>query len=229
MNTLKNVVPTLDAQGRLISLKFTASVTNKNDQEFTQDVEFTDQFALPAAGLDQDGNTNAYTPAELDIFAQAHAEQMGVFQNLATQALSATTPIFDPASQPPPLVLTLDQIKERLMANVDNSVADVSAVFTRFQMEYEAREKTAQDFKIANYEGDPTSWVSSFAVAANMTNQQAADLILQQATQLREAVRLLGDERMRKYGILTAPTEAIAQGLHDQILSSIATIQANLP
>jgi hypothetical protein len=220
-HVIKNVEATLDAEGKISELAFTGSVTNGKGQEFTQDVKFSDKFA-PAAG-------ESYTPTELEGFASARAEAANVFTRLDALALTAMTPVFNPADEPPLEQPTDDQAKFTMMANIDRAVADVSSTFTRFQMEYEAREKAAQAYKDAGYTGDPTTWITSFATSVDMPAKQATDLILAQASQLREAIRLLGSARMGKYKIQTAADMVEARATYDAIMAQIATISQNLP
>jgi len=229
MNEIKNIVPTLDAQGRLSKLTFTASVTNANNQAFTEDVVLERQLPGSLAGLDENNMYKAYTPAELLAIASGYADTSGIMSRLQMQALSAMTPIFDPSSIPPTPPLTLNQVKMIAMENIDAVVADVSSSFTRFQMEYEEREKAAIAFKAAGYTGDPTIWITSFATSVGMSTTQATDLILSQATQLRGAVSQLGAARMGKYRVQSATTIAEVTTIYDTLIAEIETIKQNLP
>lgn len=119
---------------------------------------------------------------------------------------------------------TLDDIKGELSALIDFTVAAVYARWTRFESEYKEREAAAVAFKAAGYAGDPGIWVSAFASAAGKTNQEAADLIISQANNLRDALALLGAQRMRKYEILAAGDEAQARAAHADIGAQITAI-----
>lgn len=81
----------------------------------------------------------------------------------------------------------------------DSFVASIYSRWTRFETEYYEREKAAQEYVDSNYEDEPSVWVTSFANAAGLSNQIAAELILSQAVNLRSGMRELGTLRMRKY------------------------------
>jgi hypothetical protein len=104
---------------------------------------------------------------------------------------------------------------------IDGLVAEIYSNWTRFQQEYLSREAAAQAFKDADYVGDPGPWVTGFAVPSGMSNQQAADLILVQATNLKAALSQIGALRMRKYEIITATSAAVAQASYDSIIDAI--------
>jgi len=115
--------------------------------------------------------------------------------------------------------------KARLAAQVDNSVAEVYSRWLRFDAEYVAREAAARAF-IAD--GTPSEWVTGFAVPAGLTEATAAALIVQQADALRTALEQLGAQRMRKYQVMAASTEAAARGIADDIFAQVKAIAAGL-
>lgn len=118
--------------------------------------------------------------------------------------------------------------KEDLVASIDDAVAAIYARYNRFQAEYTEREAQAQDYKNAGYTGDVPVQVAAFATPAGKTGQQAADIILSQAAQLRGALSQLGVLRMRKYEVLAAPDAAAAQAIADAILGAVAQIGSAL-
>jgi len=114
---------------------------------------------------------------------------------------------------------TLADLKAALVRSVDDGISGIYAAFTRFAMEYEAREAAALAFKAAGYEGYPGVWVQSFADAAGLPANTATDMILIQAVALRNLLSTLAALRMRKYEIKAAGDIAAAQAVHDQILA----------
>jgi hypothetical protein len=127
-----------------------------------------------------------------------------------------------------PAAETLDELKARLSDSIDNMVASQYSTWQRFQAEYEAREEAASAFKSAGYVGDPGIYVTGFATAAGVTNQQAADIILGQADMLNGALASIGAQRMRKYEIQGAADAASAQAVHDDIVAQVNTIIAGI-
>lgn len=111
---------------------------------------------------------------------------------------------------------------------LDSAFGAIYSRFTRFETEYIQRETAARAFKAAGYTGDAGSWVTAFAMNAGLTSHVAADLIIQQADQLRGALELLAAQRMRKYGITAAADAAAAQALHDDIIAQASVIAAGL-
>lgn len=118
--------------------------------------------------------------------------------------------------------------KEDLAASIDDAVAAIYARYNRFQAEYTEREAQAQNYKNAGYTGDVPVQVAAFATPAGKTGQQAADIILSQAAQLRGALSQLGVLRMRKFEVLAAPDAATAQAIADAILGAVAQIGSAL-
>lgn len=124
------------------------------------------------------------------------------------------------------MIITIDESKiwktqPDLAASIDDAVAAIYARYNRFQAEYTEREAQAQAYKDAGYTGDVPVQVAAFATPAGKTGQQAADIILSQAAQLRGALSQLGVLRMRKYEVLAAPDAAAAQAIADAILGAI--------
>jgi hypothetical protein len=124
--------------------------------------------------------------------------------------------------------LPLADVKADLKADVDAQIASIYEKFQRFQMEYTNREVAAQAFKDAGYTGDPTVWVSRFADNKGIPYQQAADIILAQASQLRGALQQLGALRMDKYLIDATVDTPSAQQEHDNIISQVNLIASQL-
>lgn len=109
--------------------------------------------------------------------------------------------------------------------------AAVIAIYDRpmsLSKEYEGREKAAADYKAAGYSGTVPPRLAGFATPAGLTAQAAADLVLLQAAQLRGALDVLSDLRMRKNEVLLAATDTEARTLHTAIMAQIAAIAAAL-
>jgi hypothetical protein len=127
--------------------------------------------------------------------------------------------------------LPLADVKKQLSDSVDDSVARIYARFTRFSDEYRLREAEAQAFVASGYVGQAGELVTGYAVTqVDMTDQQAADIIIAQANALRTALKVLGNLRMRKNEIKPASVldAAAAQAIHDEIIALAAAAVANL-
>lgn len=115
-----------------------------------------------------------------------------------------------------------------LMAAVDSLVASIYDKYNRFQQEYLLREAAAQTFKDSGYVGDPGVWVTAYAQAVGISNQQAADTILGQATALNGALQVLGSLRMKKYSIKNAADIPGCYAAYNSLVAEITTIAAQL-
>lgn len=127
-----------------------------------------------------------------------------------------------------PVAFDLAALKQQLAAAVDTTIAAIYSRWLRFEAEYVAREAAARAFVAAGYAGDPGRWITGFATPAGMTNAAAADLIITQADGLRVALEGLGEQRMAKYGILSAADAGAAQAAHDAIIQQAMAIAAGL-
>lgn len=114
--------------------------------------------------------------------------------------------------------------KQKLVKSIDEAVSDIYTRFTPFQAEYELREKQARDYAESGYKGEAPEQVTAFATPAQLTTQEAADIILQQAKELRSAMSDLGVLRMRKYEVIKASTIDDARVLTSSILESIKLV-----
>ena len=80
------------------------------------------------------------------------------------------------------------EIKRELIKNlvdsIDDTAANISSRWTRFAEEYKEREAAAIAFKEANFTGEVSVYISSFATVAGLDNQSASLLILQQAEKI---------------------------------------------
>ena len=118
------------------------------------------------------------------------------------------------------------EIKRELIKNlvdsIDDTAANISARWTRFAEEYKEREAAAIAFKEANFAGEVSVYISSFATVAGLDNQSAALLILQQAERLRALQQQLAVQRMRKYELKhEALSDEELKNIHDDIVSKM--------
>ena len=114
------------------------------------------------------------------------------------------------------------ELIKRLVDSIDDTAANISARWTRFAEEYKEREAAAIAFKEANFAGEVSVYISSFATVAGLDNQSAALLILQQAERLRALQQQLAVQRMRKYELKhEALSDEELKNIHDDIVSKM--------
>ncbi|CBY86175.1 hypothetical protein [Haemophilus influenzae] len=121
------------------------------------------------------------------------------------------------------------EIKRELIKNlvdsIDDTAANISARWTRFAEEYKEREAAAIAFKEANFAGEVSVYISSFATVAGLDNQSASLLILQQAESLRTLQQQLAVQRMRKYELKhEALSDEELQRIHDDIIGKMQAL-----
>ena len=118
------------------------------------------------------------------------------------------------------------EIKRELIKNlvdsIDDTAANISARWTRFAEEYKEREAAAIAFKEANFAGEVSVYISSFATVAGLDNKSATLLILKQAERLRTLQQQLAVQRMRKYELKhEALSDEELKNIHDDIVSKM--------
>ncbi len=108
---------------------------------------------------------------------------------------------------------------------IDGAAAAAAGKWTRFTEEYQVREAAALEFKAAEYTGECSLYISSFADAAGMEYQAATDLILKQANDLRDLQSKIAAQRMSK-NKLKQPglTFEDITALRDEIVLNIKTL-----
>lgn len=121
------------------------------------------------------------------------------------------------------------EIKRELIKNlvdsIDDTAANISARWTRFAEEYKEREAAAIAFKEANFAGEVSVYISSFATVAGLDNQSASLLILQQAESLRTLQQQLAVQRMRKYELKhEALSDEELKNIHDDIIGKMQAL-----
>ncbi|WP_118787806.1 hypothetical protein [Haemophilus influenzae] len=121
------------------------------------------------------------------------------------------------------------EIKRELIKNlvdsIDDTAANISSRWIRFAEEYKEREAAAIAFKEANFAGEVSVYISSFATVAGLDNQSASLLILQQAESLRTLQQQLAVQRMRKYELKhEALSDEELQRIHDDIIGKMQTL-----
>ncbi|WP_118808471.1 hypothetical protein [Haemophilus haemolyticus] len=114
------------------------------------------------------------------------------------------------------------QTLHQLTESIDNKATTIYTTWTRFESEYKARQAAAEAFKAANYQGEPSIYITSFAVPAGVDNKTATDIILQQAAGLQKLQDHLSVLRMRKYELKHPDlTTAQMQAIHDDIIKQM--------
>ena len=119
----------------------------------------------------------------------------------------------------------LADTQTRLIANIDEHAAKIYSTWTRFESEYRERQAAAEAFKMANYEGDCSRYISDFAQRARLDNKTATNLILTQAAGLEKLQMELANQRMRKYE-LKAPNLTLEQlqSIHNDIIKQMDSL-----
>ncbi|MEX4494466.1 hypothetical protein MY987_00890 [Haemophilus influenzae] len=121
------------------------------------------------------------------------------------------------------------EIKRKLIKNlvdsIDDTAANISARWTRFAEEYKEREAAAIAFKEANFAGEVSIYISSFATVAGLDNKSATLLILKQAEGLRTLQEQLAVQRMRKYELKHEElSEEELQQIHNDIIRKMKAL-----
>lgn len=117
--------------------------------------------------------------------------------------------------------IKLELIKN-LVHSIDDTVANISSRWTRFAEEYKEREAAAIAFKEANFAGEVSVYISSFATVAGLDNKSATLLILKQAERLRTLQQQLAVQRMRKYELKHEElSDEELKNIHDDIVSKM--------
>ncbi|HHX0517384.1 TPA: hypothetical protein ACU4GM_000887 [Haemophilus influenzae] len=121
------------------------------------------------------------------------------------------------------------EIKRKLIKNlvdsIDDTAANISARWTRFAEEYKEREAAAIAFKEANFTGEVSIYISSFATVAGLDNKSATLLILKQAEGLRTLQEQLAVQRMRKYELKHEElSEEKLQQIHNDIIRKMKAL-----
>ncbi|MCG6410505.1 hypothetical protein K6U17_14885 [Vibrio fluvialis] len=109
-------------------------------------------------------------------------------------------------------------------ASIDNTSSAIAQQWTRFSEEYLEREAQALAFKQAGYTGECGNYVTMYSTRANKTEQEATDIILQQADGLRALQEQLASERMRKYELDACETVEAITVLTTEICNNLKAI-----
>lgn len=215
---ITEINPTLDNTGQIIRLAFKLKGTDSFAN--TESVIF--DIPLHVVQIAQE-----YTDEELHEMCVGLCEAEGCYAHIDMKLINKRTPLYQ-APSGPSNTLTDAEKKAIWVTQIDNTIASVYNQFTRFQMEYELRENAALAYRAGGYTGEPTVWIKSFADNTSITYKQCTDLVLSQAAKLRGAVALLGQLRMDKYKVLTAPTLEDAQIAFDSIIKHATQIAGSL-
>ena len=111
---------------------------------------------------------------------------------------------------------------------INNLVDEAYRHVTRFQPEYEVRERQARDYKAGGCKGEAPEQVAAFAKPAGKTACEATDIIIAQADNLRMAMGKLGALRMRKFELKGLQTAAEVEKRTAEILAEIKPIADKL-
>lgn len=109
--------------------------------------------------------------------------------------------------------------------SIDSEAARIYSIWTRFESEYYERETAAKAYKDSNYEDEPNSFVTSFATSNKISNEQAAEIILQQAQLLRNSQETLASQRMRKYELNALDSIDEMKYLYDDIIEQMKLVE----
>lgn len=155
----------------------------------------------------------------------------------ATHTLSAADPVdtdgawtqgWTVTAIPPDVLAARDQAwRDQAVVDIDEACAAIYTRVGRFSEEYKSREADALAYQAAGYTGDVPRQVAAFAGPAGVTPTYAANIILNQAAQLRGALAALGELRMRKCAVKTASID-VATATHAQVMAAIAAIGSSL-
>lgn len=85
-----------------------------------------------------------------------------------------------------------------LQSLIDDSAAELYAKWSRFEQEFQARERAALQYQDDAYQGEASIWIKSFADPSGLDYIEATLLILRRAQEQREAQEALAVLRMRK-------------------------------
>ncbi|MDY0501473.1 hypothetical protein NMU76_03965 [Pasteurella multocida] len=117
------------------------------------------------------------------------------------------------------------ELIKKLVDSIDDAAAGIGARWTRFAEEYKEREAAALAFKEANFTGEVSIYISSFATVAGLDNKSATLLILKQAQGLRTLQEQLAVQRMRKYELKHEElNEEELQQIHDDIIGKMQAL-----
>lgn len=90
-------------------------------------------------------------------------------------------------------------MRDTFISSIDDTAAQISLRWTRFEAEYKARESAAKEYIDSNYTITPSTYITSFSRRAGIDDKTAAQKIMHQAQGLRDLLQSLADQRMRKY------------------------------
>ncbi|HAF43441.1 MAG TPA: hypothetical protein DCK83_00465 [Gallionellaceae bacterium] len=128
------------------------------------------------------------------------------------------------------LVLNVASILDAAVKKaVAETYADVDAIYAAAignrAAEYEQAEQAAQTYQAAGYIGTASAYVSDYAAAAGITDQQSADIIIARAAGLRAAVLAMRSTRFTAQAAMRA---AMTQADLDVAVSGWKTFIASI-
>jgi hypothetical protein len=220
---IKDIQPIANDAGNLASIYFSLRAVLENRTDFAEG-SWLKTYEPPLELL------NTYTPQALQAMCEeiAAANEMYAFvdQVLARRAMPvAFTPPVIAVIPPPP---TDAEIRQELMAAVDDAVAFTYNRFQRFKLEYDKRVAAADAYVNSGYTIDPTSYITKFADNTGISYQACALAILEKNASLELPLELLSGLRMDKYKILNAPTLDDARAEFNSIMAQRNVIDRGL-
>lgn len=194
-------------------------------------IEWDENNFCTAAALIKDGKAEQFrvvelhetNPPQADPITQMVVRDGGEFVNGRWQYKWRVE------NYPPELAAAnLVTFKSGLTREIDAAVAAITARYAPFLEEYKTREAQARAFAAADFTGPVPQQVAAFATPAGKTPTEATQTIIAQADGLRTASDALGVQRMRKYEVLRAATDAEALAAHANVMVTIAAIGAQI-
>lgn len=209
--TINHVMPWLEG-GKLASIGFMLTATAG---DIVEEVSHQGPAALPE-------RAEPYSADDFKAKCDAIADDEGLKEILRQRIVARQSrPVF---AQPAPPTLSDADKRAMWMSSVDSTVESTLRRHTRFQMGYTEREAAAKAFIASGGTIDPTVWITRFADNVAISYLQAANIILQQAAQLRAALVQLEALRMDKYLIERAASIVFAESEYHRIVAEIVAI-----
>jgi hypothetical protein len=211
----RHVLPVLNADADVLSVSFQQWAINENGD--VAEGVWDKKFEPPHKG-------------NIAAICDAIIEEQGVNAFLDAVLARKQAPVAqrDPLAPKPMVPLTEAQERAFYIKEVDDSIALVIADKTRFSMGYVEREKAATEYLASNCVIAPSAWITRFADNVGMTYKTAAELIIAQARQYRQALFELDNLRMDKYLISKAATIGEARNVYTRICFDRNRIAENL-
>lgn len=123
----------------------------------------------------------------------------------------------------------LDVVRRETYTRINDRSIECYNIYTPLYMEYLQREMQAQQWKDANFAGDPPPQVLAVSIPSRMNPMEACNQILTQAAAFRSALDFLAGLRMKKLEVETATSIAEVRAIEKKTMESIDMVLAQLP